>query len=347
METDPVLSVRQLAIELTSELGPARVAAQDISFEVRRGSVLGVLGESGSGKSLIALALMRLLPPGARVLGGEIVLEGRDLLRASSTELQSLRGSAMAIIFQEPATALSPVHSIAWHLELALRPVLAANSSSGRSLGLGSRRRSLRDRATALLGRVEVPDPAQILDAYPFQLSAGMRRRVLIAMALARKPHVLIADEPTTGLDAPLQAQMLDLLSRLVKEEQSSAVFISHDPEVLAEVAHDLVVLHAGEIVEVGPAAQVLADAQHPYTRDLIASVRARRLTSAEPKPPLDAPGPLPGAGCRFLGRCSARRAAPARFPRCAVESPRLEPSGALHRCRCFYSHAWSSAWHE
>lgn len=277
MSADPVLSVRGLVIQVDGQPGgSARPRVQNVSFDIGAGQIMGLVGESASGKSLTALALMRLLPASARVTAGEIRFEGRDLLALSEREMQAVRGRQIAMVFQEPATALSPVHDIAWHLRVVLR---ATGQVSG---SYRQRRQGATARARELLARVELPDPDALLQALPHQLSAGMRRRVLVAMALAGRPRLLIADEPTTGLDAPIQAQLLDLLARLTREERASMLVISHDPEVAAELASDVLVMSSGQIVESGPMRRVFSQTQHPYTAALLESVRARR-TKANP----------------------------------------------------------------
>jgi oligopeptide/dipeptide ABC transporter ATP-binding protein len=335
VSTDPVLSVRGLTIEVEGEKGRApRTVVEDISFEVAEGTVIGLVGESGSGKTLTALSLMRLLPPRAGVISGEIRLEGRDVCSLSEREMQSVRGRRMAMIFQEPATALSPMHDVGWHLRAVL---LASGQLSG---SLRERRRAARARTRELLARVELPEPDALLEANPHQLSAGMRRRVMIAMALAGQPRLLIADEPTTGLDAPIQAQLLDLLARLSREERMSTLVISHDPEVMAELASDVLVMYAGQIVESGPVRRVFGETQHPYTLSLLEAIRARRMPRALAPGGATSDSPRASAraeGCRFARRCPKRQSAPLDFLRCDTDAPALGPALAQHRCRCFY----------
>lgn len=267
----PLLSVRQLVAAFpqaaASEAG--RPALNEVSFDVRRGGVLGVVGESGSGKSLTALSILRLLPATARVVRGQISFQGQDLLTLSEQEMQRVRGHQISMVFQEPATALSPVHTVGWHLATALRAV----GRLGPARWLGRAERAARSRSIELLARVELPDPERLLDTYPHHLSAGMRRRVLIALALAGQPALLIADEPTTGLDGPIQAQILDLFARLTREAGLTILFITHDLCALSELATEIVVLHEGRVVEAGSAARVLCLPRHPYTRALLEEV--------------------------------------------------------------------------
>lgn len=263
----PLLSVRQLSVRFDS-LPDQPAPVNGVSFDVARGSILALVGSSGSGKSLTALSILRLLPPAASSTS-EILFEGTDLLRLPEAALQSVRGRKIAMIFQDPASALSAVHTVGWQLAMALQ-------ASGQ-LGPVGLFRSLaaagRSAARELLRRVELPDPEHVLDTYPHQLSAGMRRRVLIALALACRPMLLIADEPTTGLDAPIQAQILDLLARLTAEEGLSVLFITHDLCVAAEIASDVAVMHAGQIVEIGPTRRLFSEPRHPYTATLLASI--------------------------------------------------------------------------
>jgi peptide/nickel transport system ATP-binding protein len=335
---EPLLSVQHLVTRFVADGAPQESSpcVEGVSFELERGRVLGLIGQCGSGKSLTALSILRLLPPKARLVGGRILFEGRDLLRLSDTDMQRVRGGRIAMIFQEPATALSPVHSVGWQLATALR------ATDQLDAGLLGRRRQARTRAAELLARVELPEPERVLDTYPHQLSAGMRRRVLIALALAGKPSLLIADEPTTGLDATIQSQILALLARLSEEDGLSTLLITHDLSAVAELAHDVAVMYAGQIVETAPARSLFEHPQHPYTRVLVES--ARRIASLRA-----AGGPLLAQGevrphvalwsgaCRFSQSCPQRLAAPERHPRCTAEAPELGPAGARHQSRCFY----------
>ena len=353
---EPLLCVRQLSTcfedlaagdTAAARTAAAQTAALDaISFDIPYGSIVALVGDSGSGKSLTALSILGLLPPAARVTGGQVLFQGRDLLAAGEAERRTQRGRGIGMIFQEPATALSPVHSVGWQLALALR--------TGGKLGpIGALQRTSqvgRAPARELLARVELPEPERLLDLYPHQLSAGMRRRVMIALALAQGPALLIADEPTTGLDAPIQAQILELLSRLVSEPRASestrpsVLFITHDLCVAAEVASEIVVLYAGQVVEAGPVRSVLGRPQHPYTIGLLEHIPGHGFgsppSSSRPAPRLSRGSSLRAGtepGCRFADRCPQRLSDPERYPRCASESPQLEPAGARHRSRCFY----------
>jgi peptide/nickel transport system ATP-binding protein len=335
VDAEPVLSVRRLV----THAGDGHTIGE-VSFDVRRHSVLGIVGESGSGKTLIALSLMRLLPQTARISGGEVIFEGRNLLQLSEREMQQVRGRRMAMTFQEPATALSPVHTVGWQLGTALR----ASGRAPRVPFWVGRARALRTPAAELLRRVEMPDAERVLDAYPHQLSAGMRRRIALALALAANPALLIADEPTTGLDTPIQAQILDLFTRLTeREQQMSSIFITHDLSVAAEVATDIVVMYRGQIVESGPTRAVFDRPQHPYTVRLLESLpegagfRRTGVRERLSRPPLTSAGTSDENGCRFRERCWVHQRSPDDFPRCVRDEPTLEPAGAKHICRCFY----------
>lgn len=330
-----LLSVRHLTTGFGSQEAPGNMRAviDDVSFDVARGRVLAVVGPCGSGKSLTALSILRLLPPEAHLLGGRILFEGRDLLALPEAGMRTVRGSGISMIFQEPASALSPVHSIGWQLDT----VLAATGQV--ETGLFDRKRR-QARARELLARVELPEPERILDTYPHQLSAGMRRRVLIALALAGNPALLIADEPTTGLDATIQGQILDLLARLTRERGMSTLLITHDLSAVAGLASDVVVMYGGQVVEAAPVTELFERPQHPYSRLLIDG--ARRLAAPErtrrgSRLGLGSRQPGSAPGCRFASSCPDRARAPERYPRCSIEAPTLEPPAARHRSRCFY----------
>jgi oligopeptide/dipeptide ABC transporter ATP-binding protein len=330
-----ILSVRHLVTAFASDDGSAVHAVDDVSFDIARGRVLALVGQCGSGKTLTALSVSRLLPREAQLLGGRVVFAGRDLLALPESEMRAVRGRGIAMIFQEPATALSPVHTVGWQLATALGAAGQLPTSFS-----GRRSRAERTRARELLARVELPEPERILDTFPHQLSAGMRRRVMIALALAGNPQLLIADEPTTGLDATIQSQILELLARLVRDEGLSMLLITHDLSAVAELASDVAVMYAGQVVEAAPVHGLFERPQHPYTRLLLDGARrlaARELALAPGKTCLRAYEPSAGPGCRFLEGCPERARAPGNFPRCGLEPPTLEPPQARHRSRCFY----------
>jgi peptide/nickel transport system permease protein len=313
---DAVLDVRDLTIEIETPVGLIQ-PVRNVSLAVAAGETLAIVGESGSGKSLTGLAAMGLLPPAARVSGGTALFEGIDLVRADEAALRRLRGGAMAMIFQDPMSSLNPVHRIGAQIGEA---ILAHQPVS---------RQEAERKAVALLARVGIPDPKRRARAYPHELSGGMRQRVMIAIAVANGPRLLIADEPTTALDVTIQAQVLDLLADLKRESGLALVFITHSLPVVAEIADRVVVMYAGEIVEEGTVAAVFARPRHPYTAALIASA-----PSEGGPPPQGIPGTVPPPhalppGCRFAPRCSMR------IDACeAVPPPYMAPEpGRSTRC--------------
>lgn len=316
-----LLSVNNLAVGFESTRGPAR-AVDGVSFEIPPGKSFCLVGESGCGKSVTALALLRLLPsPPARLLSGRALFEGRDLLALPEAELNSIRGSRVGMVFQEPMTSLNPVFTIG---DQITEPFML-------HLGLG--RKEALERAVALLDQVGIGNPRERARAYPHELSGGMRQRVMIAMAVALAPPLLIADEPTTALDASLQGQILDLMVGLQQGGGNSLLLITHDLDLVAEYADGMAVMYSGRIVESGPVQSILHSPLHPYTQGLIASrprfrpgQRAERLPAiaGSVPSPLDRP-----AGCAFRNRC------PKAFDRC-VEMPDLLPMSGRHEVRCW-----------
>jgi peptide/nickel transport system ATP-binding protein len=293
---DSLLEVRDLAVAFHTDNGVVR-ALDGVSFEVPRGKTVGLVGESGSGKSVTSLAIMGLLPhPPARIERGAIMFAGSDLTKLDERALRDVRGRQIGMIFQEPMTSLNPVFSVGFQIIEAVR----AHRRMSRS--------AARERAIELLERVGIPAPRDRIDAYPHQLSGGMRQRVMIAIALAGEPQLLIADEPTTALDVTIQAQILDLLAGLQRDLGMSVLLITHDLGVVAEHAHEVVVMYAGKIVERAPTRALIAQPLHPYTRGLLESVpsyagnrgKARLSTIAGSVPELSKLPP----GCRFLDRC-------------------------------------------
>jgi len=296
------------------------VALDGVSLTLSPGRCLALLGESGSGKSLTALALMRLLPDNARVLSGSALLDGVNLLALPESEMQQVRGQKLGMIFQEPMTSLNPIMSVGEQIAEALRAAhLTAEPEKIKSL------------------LVEVGLPPERADAYPFQMSGGQRQRALIAMMLAGNPRFLIADEPTTALDVVVQAQILKLISRIQRERGMGLLLITHDIAVAAEMADDLAVAYAGQVVESGPAAEILQHPRHPYTRALLGvqeglEQRGQRLVAIAGSVPMAAP-PQPGPGaCRFAPRCDNVQAA------CREAAPALQPTEAISgSVRCFF----------
>jgi peptide/nickel transport system ATP-binding protein len=329
-----LLAIEDLRVSFPAGPGAGEVAAvRGVSFALGRGEIVGLLGESGSGKSLTALSILRLTPAAARV-EGRVLLDGEDLLTLSPARLREVRGGRVGMVFQEPASALDPVLPIGRQVAEAIR--------AHRRLS----RRAALDEAVELLARVALPEPGRRLRDVPSQLSGGQRQRVMIALALAAGPDLLIADEPTTALDVTLQAQILALLRRLRDELGLAVLLITHDLGVVAETCDRAIVMYAGEVVEEGGTAELLASPAHPYTRGLLASLPTlgaarRRLPAIPGQPP--APGEMV-AGCAFTPRCAAA------FAPCAGRHPDLyrvasgrlasgDPvasGGSERRARCF-----------
>ncbi|CAN7420901.1 ABC transporter ATP-binding protein [Pseudorhodoferax sp. LjRoot39] len=292
--SEPLLQVRDLRIGLTTQRGPAD-AVRGVSFDLARGETLGIVGESGCGKSITVMSLMGLLPANARV-GGSIRFGGQELVGLPESAMCKIRGNRIGMIFQEPMTALNPVHTIARQVAEPLR------------LHRGLSKADARREALALLDRVGIPDAAQRLDAYPHQFSGGQRQRIMIAMALACEPDLLIADEPTTALDVTIQKQILDLLAELVAERGMALILISHDLGVIAQTVSRMLVMYGGSVVESGPTAAVFAARAHPYTQGLFAArpalgaAKGHRLATIAGSVPelVDLP-----PGCPFAGRCA------------------------------------------
>jgi oligopeptide/dipeptide ABC transporter ATP-binding protein len=313
-----LLEVREL--ETVFALNGRDVHAVDhVSFAIDAGRVLGLVGESGCGKSMTALSLMRLVPVPGRVAGGRVLLEGQDLLALPEREMRRVRGAGLAMIFQEPMTALNPVFTVGSQIAEAVR------------LHHDIGRREAWERATVLLGEVGIPEPARRAHDYPHQLSGGMRQRVMIAIAISCEPRVLIADEPTTALDVTIQAEILELLRALRERRGMALLLITHDLGVVAEQADEVAIMYAGRIVEQAPVMDLFDGPLHPYTQALLRSVpgaagRRARLEAV--------PGTVPDllhlpSGCAFRDRCALA------VEECAARVPPLEEKAAQHRAAC------------
>ena len=318
MNPEPLLSVEHLTTVFDSARGSVS-AVNDVSFEIHAGETLGIVGESGSGKSVTALSIMRLVQPPGRIAGGRLVFKGRDLLTLDDREMQRVRGAGISLIFQEPATALNPVFRVGDQLAETLLV-------HGRAT-----KREASTQAIELLRAVRIADPGARVRDYPHQLSGGMRQRVLIAMALACQPSLVIADEPTTALDVTIQAQILDLLGDMKAALDLSLLLITHDLGVIAETADRVAVMYAGRIVETGPVREIFRRPSHPYTRALLGSMPGgqpgQRLHAIEGSVPLldDLP-----PGCAFNPRC------PDRFEPCTTSPPPDYPAGAAQTAKCY-----------
>jgi len=301
--------------------GSGEVAAVDgVSLAVAKGRTLGIVGESGCGKSVLSLSIMRLVPSPGRVAAGRVMFDGRDLLGLPMADMRQIRGARIAMIFQEPMTSLNPVFTVGDQITEAMRAHDRSSSSA-----------ALKAKAIEALGRVRIPAPARRFDEYPHQMSGGMRQRVMIAMALACDPDLLIADEPTTALDVTVQAQILDLLRELQAQSGMAIILITHDLGVVAEMANEVAVMYAGRVVERASGAAIFDDPQHPYTLGLLGSIpkleeTRERLLAIEGAVP--APFALP-AGCRFNPRCVFA------LPRCTEVDPALQEVSAGHFAAC------------
>jgi oligopeptide/dipeptide ABC transporter ATP-binding protein len=302
-----LLEVNNLRTYFPTRRGLVR-AVDGVSFYLDRGELLGLVGESGCGKSMTALSVMRLIAPPGKIVEGEILFDGQDLLKLSDAEMRQMRGDDIAMIFQDPMTSLNPVFTVGEQIAEALR------------LHRKLSRKEAKRAAIEAMREVAIPDPARRIDDYPHQLSGGMRQRVMIAMALACNPRLLIADEPTTALDVTIQAQILELLDELRKQRELAVLLITHDLGVVAEVADRVAVMYTGRIVEESPVDELFARPKHPYTEGLLRSVpkltsehvaRKERLETIDGTVPR--PTDLP-PGCHFAPRCSHR------MPRCTEE---------------------------
>ncbi|TCZ78837.1 ABC transporter ATP-binding protein [Paenibacillus albiflavus] len=317
---EPLLEIKGLQTHFETDSG--RVPAVDgVDIYIRKGEVLGIVGESGCGKSVMSLSVMRLVPsPPGRIVNGAIQYKGEDLVHVSEKRMQQIRGNEIAMIFQEPMTSLNPVFTNGNQISETVRLHRSLN------------RKEAKLHAIEMLRKVGIPRPEAIVDEYPHQLSGGMRQRVMIAMAMACDPELLIADEPTTALDVTIQAQILDLMKQLNRDLGTAIMMITHDLGVVAEMCDRIVVMYAGKIVEEGSTRAILKNPQHPYTRGLIQSVP--RMDVAQDKL-YSIPGNVPNPrfmpeGCRFAPRCEHA------MDRCHTEMPALVTLDAGHQSRCW-----------
>ncbi len=315
----PLLQIDNLRTVFPGPRGET-AAVDGVSLSVNRGQTLGIVGESGCGKSVLSLSVMRLVPPPGRIAQGRALFEGQDLLSASAAVMRGLRGNRIAMIFQEPMTSLNPVFTVGDQITEAMR----AHDRRASAV-------RLRARAAEALDRVRIPAAAKRLDDYPHQMSGGMRQRVMIAMALSCNPDLLIADEPTTALDVTVQAQILDLLRDLQAQSGMAVILITHDLGVVAEMADEVAVMYAGRVVERSSGTGIFDDPQHPYTLGLLGSIpkieeERERLLAIEGAVP--APFALP-PGCRFHPRCVFGAEA------CTETDPALRPLGPEHSAAC------------
>jgi oligopeptide/dipeptide ABC transporter ATP-binding protein len=323
---EPVLSIRDLVVEFNTEDGVVQ-AVDGVTYDLYPGETLGIVGESGSGKSVSTMSILGLIPqPPGRIVRGEAIFKGEDLLKVSKKRLRRIRGNEMAMVFQDPMTSLNPVLKVGFQIAEAVK-----------THNPGAKDDAARKRAMELLKMVGVPNPERRIDQYPHEFSGGMRQRAMIAMAIANEPSVLIADEPTTALDVTIQAQILEVLKKAQDETHAATILITHDLGLIAELADRVVVMYAGKVVELGDVGTIFASPRHPYTVGLMDSLP--RLTAEE-----EWLRPIPGQppslisrppGCPFHPRCflSQGRA------RCREEEPPLRPIGeAEHQTACHFA---------
>ena len=319
----PLLELKNLKTYFKTKRGTVK-AVNDVSYSVDAGKVLGVVGESGSGKSVSAMSVLRLLDNNGYIEDGEILFEGKDLTKLSKNEMYQIRGNAISVIFQEPMTSLNPVFTISKQIS---EPLM---------IHQGMSKAEAAKKAVELLGDVKIANPEVVANQYPHQLSGGMRQRVMIAMALACRPKLLIADEPTTALDVTIQAQILKLMNELKEKNGTAVLFITHDLGVINQMADDVAVMYCGQVVELAPAHTIfhLSEYSHPYTEGLMLSIprldtpagtRLEAIPGAVPHP-LDLP-----VGCKFAPRCKYAT------DRCRNEEPQLTRVSETQQVRCFY----------
>jgi oligopeptide/dipeptide ABC transporter ATP-binding protein len=321
---DPILKIKDLSVEFHTFEGNLH-ALNGISFDLKRGETLGIVGESGCGKSVTSLAIMQLIasPPG-QITQGEVWMGGQDLLKISSKKMQTIRGEKISMIFQEPMTSLSPVFTVGEQISEVLRQ------------HRGMKRKEAAKKSVEMLNKVNIPDPAKAVRYYPHEMSGGMRQRVMIAMALACEPEVLIADEPTTALDVTIQAQVIDLIKQLQKDMGMSVIFITHDLGVVAHTSDRVIVMYVGRILEQATAADLFHNPMHPYTIGLMESIpRLKAAVSAKKRELPEIRGVVPSLldlkpGCKFRERC------PEAMNICRQKEPELFIVGENRLCRCW-----------
>jgi oligopeptide/dipeptide ABC transporter ATP-binding protein len=322
---EPLLTITNLSTHFPTEEGPVK-AVDAVTLQVAAGRVLGLVGESGCGKTMTALSVMRIVPPPGRIAGGSVRFQGQELLALDERQMQQVRGHRIAMIFQEPMTALNPVLTVGEQVAEMLRHHLKMGRAEAKA------------RTIELFRQVNIPSPEERYRAYPHQLSGGLRQRIMIAMAISCRPALIFADEPTTALDVTIQAQILALLKQLQQELGLSLVLISHDLGVIAEMADEVAVMYAGRIVEQSATAELFAHPLHPYTQGLLQSL-PRRAPRDRRQRLVAIPGMVPKlsrlpSGCTFHPRC------PVAIARCADEEPALKPLAPAHVARCWVAEA-------
>lgn len=314
-----LLTVRNLASYFFLDEGLLK-AVDGVSFDIRENETVALVGESGCGKTIVALSLINLIPPPGRIVGGQVLLSGEDIVTAPKERLRAIRAHQVGLVFQEPGAALNPVYTIGYQIAEVLQ------------MHRGFTRKDAEREVVRLLGATGLPDPEKRAKSYPFQLSGGMRQRAAIAMAISTRPKLLIADEPTTALDVTVQAGILDLLRELQDQHRMAILLITHDLGVVADIAQRVLVMYAGKLVESAPVETLFSAPKHPYTQGLVESVRRRSDRSA---PLRGIPGSVPDlfrlpGGCSFHPRCSAGDAG------CRSEFPPTLPLSGDHSCACY-----------
>ncbi|WP_333830379.1 ABC transporter ATP-binding protein [Pararhodobacter sp.] len=315
----PLLSVRDLIVEFPTRRGTLR-AIDKVSFDIHEGEVLGMVGESGAGKSITGAAIIGLIEPPGRIAGGEIWLRGQRIDNLPPEAMRRIRGKRIGMVFQDPLTSLNPLYTVAQQLIETIRTHMDISEKAARA------------RAVALLDRVGIPAAARRIDDYPHHFSGGMRQRVVIALALCAEPELVLADEPTTALDVSVQAQIIDVLKEICAERGAAVMLITHDMGVIAETADRVAVLYAGRLAEIGPVRDVITAAEHPYTQGLMGSIPTLTQTSDRL---VQIPGSMPRLnaipqGCAFNPRC------PQVFDRCRVERPEAIDRGGRRQVACW-----------
>lgn len=328
MTNTPILKIEDLSVEFNTELGRIK-AVDSVGFSLSKGKILGIAGESGCGKSVTALSIIRLLPkPVSNISSGSIRFNDSDILKLPVEQMHQIRGRKISMIFQEPMTALNPVHGVGSQITEVYKLHFQDMSAE-----------QMKDAAVSMLRKVGIPDPARIFTQYPHQLSGGMRQRVMIAMSLACRPDILIADEPTTALDVTVQAQILGLIKQLRTQMGMSVILITHDLGVIAENCDDVVIMYAGKIAERAGVKSLFKKPCHPYTQGLLKSIPS---LSEKPKTPLPTiTGSVPSLlnmpdGCRFAGRCSLKQEI------CIREVPLERPMGIDHTAACHFAEPYA-----
>lgn len=338
MDNDVLVEIKDLRLNFTTYDGVSKVLV-GVNLEIRRGDILGLVGETGCGKTMTSLSIPRLIPcPPGEIVGGQVLFKGKDVFQMTKDEIRELRAQEIAMVFQDPTTNLNPVFTIGDQMvdavlcQLGWSSALTMNPLASLATSVKDYRRKARQLAMRMLSRVGIPDSTERIDNYPHEFSGGMKQRVLIAMALSGNPSLLIADEPTTALDVSIQAQILRLIEDLVQERELSVLLITHNLGVIAKTCTRVAVMYAGVVVELGDVVSIFKHPQHPYTVGLLRAIPTRETRRGEIK---EIPGSIPNfidppPGCRFHPRCEHA------MPHCSQEAPQPVPVGPGHEVACF-----------